>query len=452
MAAKRKTARKDVTDTFGIRGTGPTSQAQFGQTISVEDLLFSVKREPAAYRTVFQVAHDIFAKWFKIVDKSESPDEDFDAKVQKVLDVLNAREVYTHAAVFERLFGWSIIAITYVDYGKGIEKSVENPHEIRNLSPYSLLSVDVQERDEDKDQKSPRCGLPVLYTLNRSGAAQAKVHFSRVIHCATRLLDHKYKGLTVIDSMYDDLTVFRNIRWGMGQTMFRIGGGFPDVEVQGATKKQLDDLEASQQFKSLHARTYFLHSDKTKLEFKGVAGKALNPEPYVNSCMEQLSMATGMPAAIMRGAQAGALAGSDVNEREYFKFISDLQASFEPYLWDLIDRLMETGQIPRVEDYEIVWNGGFELNELDRMTAALSKAQAEEVYSGWLTVNELRARMDPPLDALPGVEGDVVPGLLQKQQPFGGSPGGVSGADVGPFTWIISRLRRKKKDANIQNG
>ena len=47
-------------DTFGFRGAGATWQASFGMQLSEVDLLFSVRREPAANRIVFQVAHDIF--------------------------------------------------------------------------------------------------------------------------------------------------------------------------------------------------------------------------------------------------------------------------------------------------------------------------------------------------------------------------------------------------------
>jgi hypothetical protein len=443
---KQLKARRDTDETFGIRGAGASSQSYFGAPLNLDDFLFSVKREPAAYRAVFQVAHDIFAKWFKVVEVSEKPNENFDREVQKVLGALNAQEVYTHAAVFERLFGWSIVALTFVDYGKGIQKPAERPREILNLFPYSVLSVDVQGSDEEKNKDSERFGLPILYTLNREGAGQAKLHYTRTIHVATRLLDHRYKGLSVLESMYDDLTIFRNIRWGMGQTMFRIGGGVPDITGKNATKKDIDNLEASQQFKTLHARSHFLHSDKWTMEFKGAAGKALNPEPYVNSCMEQLSMASGIPAAIMRGAQAGALAGSDVNEREYFKFISDLQASYEPAIWQLIDLLMETGQIPTVEDYEIQWNGGFELNELDKAQVFLAKAQAIKLKTEFLKVNELRALEDPPLPALKGPEGDVIPGLQKPPAPqLPASPSGPpTAADSAKFP-LIGKILLKFK-------
>lgn len=80
-------------ETLGIRGAGATSQATFGQPVDLQDLIFAVKREPVAHRTVFQVAHDIFDKWFKVEDIAEKPDPDIDKLVQKALSDLNAKSV-----------------------------------------------------------------------------------------------------------------------------------------------------------------------------------------------------------------------------------------------------------------------------------------------------------------------------------------------------------------------
>jgi len=426
-AKKPRRAAKDIaTETFGIRGAGGTSQADFGQPISNADLIFAVKREPVANRVVFRVAHDIFDNWFEAVEvakEGQKPDPEFNKKVQTALSLLNAKTVFTQAAAFERLFGWSIIIIGFVDHGKSLQDEVEEPQEIRDLEVYSPLEVSVQSSDEEKDPNSPRFGLPILYTVNRgSGVQQEKVHFSRVIHLATRLLDHPYKGLSILEAIYDDLTVWRNIRWGMGQTMFRYGSGFPDIELEGANKPQIDAFIASKQMEGVNARTYFVHSEKQRLEFKGLEGRALDPESYCKNIMESLSTGTNIPTAILRGAQAGALTGSEVNEREYFKIISDEQSLYEPAIWQLIDLLIETGQIPEVEDYEIKWLGGFEINEVDKSVADLNRARAEDLRSKFLTVNELRARMTPALSALPEPQGSVIPGLLQREQPGFPSP------------------------------
>jgi phage-related protein (TIGR01555 family) len=451
-----RSARKDTTDTYGFRGAGATWQADFGMALSERDLLFAVRREPVANRIVFQVAHDVFDNWFKVKEIAEKPDPKFNDEVQRVLDELNAKAVFTEMAVYERLFGWAIIAMSFVDYGNDPSKEVKNPKEIRELLPYSSLQFSVQSSDEDKDPESSRFGLPVLYTVRQgvSGGQQTKLHYTRVIHSATRLLDHPYKGMSVLEPVYDDLTVLRNIRWGLGQTLFRYGSGFPDIEITGAKKGDLDDLEASQQFKSLQARTYFLHNEKTKLEFKGVAGRALNPEPYYLPVMENISAGSGVPLAILRGAQAGALTGSEVNEREYFKLISDAQSRYEPAIYQLLDALIECGQIKfkygTHRDYRIVWLGAFEMSEQTKASVELQQAQARDLKTNWMTVDELRAEQE--LQELPEGVGKVVLGLEKaKAQPFGQGAAADS-ADVGPFTWIVSRLRRKKKSENDKSG
>jgi len=446
-----KSAKDAVSETFGVRGAGATWQADFGMPLNEEDLLFAIRREPVAKRVVFDVAHDIFNKWFTVEEVAEKPDPNWSREVSKVLDDLNTKAVFTVAAVYERLFGWSFIALTYVDNGEDISKPVDSPQEIRELIAYSSLQASVQGSDEDKDPKGERFGLPVLYTLRRSGAAQTKLHFSRAIHLATRLLDHPWKGLSVLEILYDDLTVFRNERWGLGQTLFRLGAGFADVTIKDAKKKDIDELEASQQFKNLNNRTYFLHGNDKVLDFKGVAGKALNPDPYVKPVVESLSCGSRIPEAILRGAQAGALTGSEVNEREYFSFISSLQALFEPYIWDLIDRLMVTGQIRKVNDYRIVWLSGLELSEKDKAAVELQKAEALALKTSWLTVDEIRA--EEGKDALPNGAGNVVLGVKKAEsQPFGASPSGVSVSadDVGRVKRFVSwLLRRKKQDENV---
>jgi hypothetical protein len=423
---------KDTAEGLGVRGAGAQSQADFGQAITEADLLFAVKREPVAHRNVFQVAHDIFDNWFEVVEVGRKPDPGFNRAVQTALDALDAKSVFTQAAVFERLYGWSIIVLGFVDHAKSLADPIESPQEIRDLAVYSPASFSVQSSDEDKHPESSRFGLPVFYTLSRGGSAgQEKVHFSRVIHLATRLLDHPYIGLSVLEPIYDDTQAWRNIRWGLSQTIFRYGSGFPDIELQGATKPLIDEFLASRQMEGVNSRTFFVHNEKQRLEFKGLAGRALDPEPYCNPIMESFSTGTGIPSAVLRGAQAGALTGSEVNEREYLKVISACQSLYEPALWQLIDLLLETGQIkPKwkrtIQDYEIHWHGGFEINEIDKAAADLNRARAEDLRGNFLTVNELRARMDPPLPALPEPIGSQIPGLVKAQQAgFGASSMGA---------------------------
>jgi len=126
-------ARKDSSDTYGVRGAGQTWQAVFGMALDDEDLLVAVKREPVANRIVFQVAHDVFDNWFEVEEAGEKPDPQFNEAVQRALENLNVKAVFTQMAVYERLFGWAIITLTYVDYGLDVSQPVIGPKEIREL-------------------------------------------------------------------------------------------------------------------------------------------------------------------------------------------------------------------------------------------------------------------------------------------------------------------------------
>ena len=87
------------TDRYGIRGSGATWQARFGQPLNEQDLLFSVKREPVSKRLVFDVPYDMFSKGFTVEEVAEKPDPEWSREVAKVLDDLNAT-----AAIRQLLF------------------------------------------------------------------------------------------------------------------------------------------------------------------------------------------------------------------------------------------------------------------------------------------------------------------------------------------------------------
>lgn len=388
--------------------------ASFGQSIDDSERLFAVQREPIAYRVVYMVAHDVFDKWFKVVDSAENPDDGFDAKVQDILSSLDAKRVFTEAAAFERMYGWSIIALGFRD-GSELGEEARSNMQVEELAVYD--PTDVANLEEDISLDSERFGLPQRYLMQR-GVAQTWMHYSRTIHVATRLLDHRYKGMSALDPIWDDLTCLRNIRWGLAQTIFRYGSGFPDITLQGATKAQIDDFTASGVFKNVHARTYFVHNEKQSMDFKGVQGSALNPQLYYEPILENISAGCGIPKAILRGAQAGALTGSEVNAAEYFKFISDQQSLYEPAVRHLIDAVIASRQVrTSASDYHIEWVSGFEHSDQEEAQIEVLREQAQQVRGSYMTVNEIRALAEPPLPPLPEPVGGTVIGLTRTQIP-----------------------------------
>jgi hypothetical protein len=388
-----------ITIPFGGTGGG----GEFGALILDDDRTFAVTREPVAHRIVFTVAHDIFDHWFQLYLEGKEQDKKFDTAVQQELTRINAKRELMRMAVFERAYGWAILALGYADAAESLAEPTANPQGLEEVKAYGPLQI--ASVTEVKNRNDPRYGMPEFYFIKRAGvASNLKIHYTRVIHFASRLLEHDWKGMSSLDPVWDDLVTLRNIRWGMGQTMYRYGHGFPDLTFTGAEKSDIDTWVTDGNFENLSARTYFAHNENQTIEFKGLAGRALDPMNYYLPIMENISAGSGIPLAILRGVQAGTLTGSEVNQQEYFALIGDEETYYETGIRQLINAIPNL--VPEnAKQFKFKWMGGFQLDDLKQAQIDQVKAQTLQVKGDWMTRNELRKLMDPSLKPLSKEQG-----------------------------------------------
>lgn len=413
-------ARRIATDAAIERGTGlyiPQSGTggggEWGATIYDVDRTYAILRTPVGHRVVFILAHDIWDKWFELeLEGEHKPEENkmFNDKVQKELGRLKVKRELDRMTVFERAYGWAFMAVSYKgtkDHSKPYDVKEGGYQDIVDLRAYG--GENVTSVEEEKTADSDRYGFPLEYRVSVAGATpRLRVHYTRAIHVATRLLKHDWKGISVLDAFWNDLVLLDNIRWSMGQTMYRYGSGFPDLEFTGADLPKIQAWEASEGIRNLFSRSMFVHNEKQKLEFKGIAGVALNPMNYYLPIMESISMATSIPLAILRGAQAGALTGSEVNEREYQGLLGDEQSMYEDSLRDLIILILRQPSMKTADEegddfpaFKIKWHSGIELSDKEKADLKLLEAQILQIQGGWHTRDELRKMEDPNAEDLP---------------------------------------------------
>ncbi len=216
----------------------PSSRGLFGGKIDDRELLFAVQREPAAFRIVFGVARDTLDNWFTIEPVKE--DKTLNEEVQKELDRLQAKTKLIKLLALSRLFGYSLLLLGYDDSEPQLKtEMIESEAKIRYIEPYSKLEinriVEVEDPEDDRD------GYPETYFMKKSAGLasnQVEVHYSRALLCSTLLVDHRYKGWSVLQALYDDITGYRYMRWGIYMTMIRYGSGFPDVTLKGPDADQ----------------------------------------------------------------------------------------------------------------------------------------------------------------------------------------------------------------------
>jgi hypothetical protein len=391
--------------------------AGFGDEITDADRFFASEREPVANKLTYGVAKDVFDKWFTVDDPStEGGDPKIDEAVQDALTILKAKEKLTKAVEYERIYGWSLIVGSFNDVSdvKNLQKPLAKGSQLMQIEAYPETSVEVWTKDPNPN--SIRFGEPETYKVNRGEGLYLYIHYTRVFKVQTRS-----NGASVLDPVWDDLCCGRNIRWGTAQWMYRTGGGFPVIKFPlGTTKEQLEEWVDSSAFSNLMSRTYIGITGDMDFDFRGAAGRALDPQPFFHTNLEQISAGSGIPEPMLRGAQAGALTGSEVNQQQYYKVISGIQACLESAIRWIIDRLVEAGQVnllqkpikykisdqmrkwlkmdasprPELLKYVIEWVSAFELSELDEKQASLLEEQANEVRLKYMTKDEVRAMND----------------------------------------------------------
>ena len=132
---KAKTNNGSFDDSRGL-GTH-TSDVRFSSPISINEIVFAARREPVAKRVVVDVAYDVMAKGFSVEEETENPRPEWTRQVSKVLDELDTKEKLRALVLFERLYGWAALGLSYVDYGDDSSKPVQDPKKIISLTVFS---------------------------------------------------------------------------------------------------------------------------------------------------------------------------------------------------------------------------------------------------------------------------------------------------------------------------
>jgi len=377
-------------------------EPSFGDSPSLSNLKYLVEREPVAERIVVGVAHDVFDSWFKVVphgDKTKA--KDFDEKIQAELAKINAKNIFTQACVFERRDGWSVIVKGYEGSSTtGLREERKDGGKLVDIEAYPISAITVKEpADIDTDQNSLNFGLPKTYHIDRylgKKEYQLDVHYSNIIHCVVRLSDSVWKGISALYPVFDDIVMLRCVRYSTAMTYWRYGCIALLTAQRGTTKDQLKTI-IKDQIGPLHRRTLIALAEPNNLKFIGAEGIALPPEQFYEIFLESIAMGSDIPKPILRGAEAGSISGSEINERKYFKTISDNQMRYEPFIRSVIDDIIASGQadVDKV-DYTLEWNPPLKMAEIQKSVARWNESRARERETSYKTVNEIRDELGLP--------------------------------------------------------
>lgn len=228
-----------------------------------------------------------------------------------------------------------------------------------------------------------RFGLPQLYDIKLVNASTNEesslvVHHSRVLHIVPEPLGDDSSGEPRLKAIWNRLMDLEKLVGGSAEMFWR--GARPGLKgsikedytltptAEAKLKKQLDEYDHN-------LRRFFLAQG---VDVDSLETQVSDPDKHVDVQIQMISAVTGIPKRILTGSERGELSSS----QDITSWLSLIQTRREEYAEEIImrpfiDKCMEVGVMPKVEDYTIVWKDLF--SPSDKEKADVGKIRAETI-------------------------------------------------------------------------
>jgi hypothetical protein len=262
-------------------------------------------------------------------------------------------------------------------------KPVKANAKLRYILPRSEINAQIT--DWDQDIKSDNFGKPLFYnikttTLENFQYGSLKVHYSRVIHVAERLLEDDVYGMPMLQSVFNRLIDLTKVAGGSAEMFWQ--GAFFGISFE--MDADADATEDDRKYMTEQIDDY-IHKLRRYVKLQGVKAKVLNgsiesPKEHVETMLSFISAATRIPKRMLIGSEQGELS-SDQDDDSWKARVDERRMDFgDRILKEFIDRLQLIGSIPDVE-YSITWPDIWAPSEKDKMNIARIKSEALANYS-----------------------------------------------------------------------
>lgn len=342
--------RRDLYEVFG-----------YPRLLTPVDLYAMYRRSGFANRIVTAYPKATWRDYPCIRDeKGNSSEKDSDsyspfyAAVEEFFEARGILQVLQRFDRLARVGRFGVLVMGFQD-GKDLREPLDQGrHKLLYLQPYGEPSVQVNQWDTD--QRSPRYGLPLLYTVqtgNLSGGDRPvptrsfQVHCSRVIHVAENLDEDGVYGVPPLEPIFNRLLDLEKVMGGGAETFWLTANRGMMLSADKEARLDEDDIkkmkEQAEEFQH-QLRRYLIGTGMTA---QVLGSEAPDPGPNVDKLLDEVAGATGIPKRILIGSERGELA-SGQDENNWNARIDERREGFATpsILRPFVDTMIATGNIP----------------------------------------------------------------------------------------------------------
>ena len=321
--------------------------------------------EPLTRKAILKRSHDVVERFLEI--KTEDPAVynlfwEFVDRVDlknRLIDLLKNAMIYGA--------GYLEIVVDDDDAALDEELPVHEIVDLAVISPKTIAPI------WDVDPKSPTYGqIKYFYQWVPGINANLEIHPSRVILFPFDTVGDGTRFVGVIEPMLHVIAAKVQLDKASGEIPKKVISQIISVNVEKATQKELDAWAKALEQMATAGR--FVGSERVKFDVKD-AGKALDIKAYSEHLIYQIAGGTGVPYTVLLGAGAGTLSTSEINLRDYYSDLKDLQVRLTPIIRHLFEHELKANGIGNA-DYEFEW---LEIYADEQSEAEILKIKAQAV-------------------------------------------------------------------------
>lgn len=347
-------------------------------------------------------AEDMTRSWFTLRMKDEKLKNDIMGK----LSDLNAKEAYKKMRIYERLRGDGFISLGVTQSTSFSLADALDEKKLKRLDYIHAFSgMKVNDFILNEDMFSQKYGQVEMFQINRrsrmgthiAGLSQENVHASRLIHDQTRRLEDEYKGQSLLEPLYDIITILDTSLWSVGQILYDYA--FKIYKSDGVENMNVQDKNELGMLMDYMFRTEALAIIGKDEELKKESTNTTGIKDLLDYVWDMLAGAARMPKTVLKGQESGTIAGAQYDVMNYYSRIAAHQENeLKPHLERLIQLLLWSqdelgGSIdPDSLEWEIKFNPLWNVDSKTDAEIRKITAETDQIYlvNGVITTDELR--------------------------------------------------------------
>lgn len=341
-------------------------------------------------------AEDMTRNWFTLRMK----DNQVAANIMSKLADLNAKQVFKDMRKYERLQGDGFVSIGVTQSGP-FKLSDPLPERVKSVDYlHAFSSYKVSEFIINEDVFDIDYGQLEMVQINRSSRTKplidddTKVHMSRLLHDQTRRLETETQGQSLLEPMYDVLTVLDTSLWSVGQVLY-------DLTTKVYKSSSIDDMSSDDKLQLGMLMDYAFRTEALALigEDESLEKHVTNIggiDKLLDYVWDMVASASRMPKTVIKGQESGTIAGAQYDVMNYYARIASMQENeMKPLLERLIRIIMMSDEFninPDTTEWEIKFNPLWQVDaETDAKIRKLN-AETDAIYitHGVVDIDEVK--------------------------------------------------------------